>query len=133
MFRTTLALKMPTTRSSGRLLVSASQASTRADADSTTKRKASTSPKKTGIKKSRSNDSRATEAIRAANSLPPSRANSNAELALQKVSVALPAVLPFSFQEAKEHLISADDRFQDLFDRLACKPFEHLEQVHPFR
>jgi len=45
----------------------------------------------------------------------------------------VPAVLTFSFEEAKAHLIRVDHRFQDLFFRLRCKPFETLEQVHPFR
>jgi len=42
-------------------------------------------------------------------------------------------VLPFDFEEAKQHLINTDARFEDLFSKLPCKPFEHLEQVHPFR
>ncbi|KAF8798732.1 DNA glycosylase [Phlegmacium glaucopus] len=45
----------------------------------------------------------------------------------------VPAVLTFDFQEAKRHLIQADHRFEDLFQRMTCKPFEHLEQAHPFR
>ena len=45
----------------------------------------------------------------------------------------VPAVLTFDFQEAKRHLIHADHRFEDLFLRMTCKPFEQLEQVHPFR
>ena len=45
----------------------------------------------------------------------------------------VPAVLTFSFEEAKQHLISADPRFEDVFRRLKCKPFEHLERVDPFR
>ena len=45
----------------------------------------------------------------------------------------VPAVLTFDFQEAKKHLIKADHRFEDLFQRMTCKPFEQLEQVHPFR
>lgn len=45
----------------------------------------------------------------------------------------VPAVLTFDFQEAKRHLIQADHRFEDLFQRMTCKPFEQLEQVHPFR
>lgn len=45
----------------------------------------------------------------------------------------MPAVLTFDFQEAKRHLIHADHRFEDLFQRMTCKPFEQLEQVHPFR
>lgn len=43
------------------------------------------------------------------------------------------AVLTFSFEDAKAHLISVDPRFAELFGRLKCKPFEHLDQVHPFR
>ena len=45
----------------------------------------------------------------------------------------VPAVLTFDFQEAKRHLIQADHRFEDLFQKLTCKPFEQLERVHPFR
>ena len=45
----------------------------------------------------------------------------------------VPAVLTFDFQEAKRHLIEADHRFEDLFQRMTCKPFEQLERVHPFR
>lgn len=45
----------------------------------------------------------------------------------------VPAVLTFDFQEAKRHLIQADHRFEDLFQRMTCKPFEQLEPVNPFR
>ncbi|KAF8157021.1 DNA glycosylase [Crassisporium funariophilum] len=45
----------------------------------------------------------------------------------------VPAVLTFDFEEAKNHLIRVDHRFEDLFKRMKCKPYEHLEQVHPFR
>ncbi|KAF4621205.1 hypothetical protein D9613_000671 [Agrocybe pediades] len=45
----------------------------------------------------------------------------------------VPAVLTFDFQEAKNHLIGVDHRFEDLFNKMKCKPFEQLEQVHPFR
>ncbi|KAG2015537.1 hypothetical protein CC2G_008801 [Coprinopsis cinerea AmutBmut pab1-1] len=45
----------------------------------------------------------------------------------------VPAVLSFDFNEAMRHLITVDPRFQDLFDRMPCRPFEQLEQVHPFR
>ncbi|KAI0076123.1 hypothetical protein K474DRAFT_1663375 [Panus rudis PR-1116 ss-1] len=44
----------------------------------------------------------------------------------------LPAELTFSFEEAKQHLISQDKRFEALFSRLKCKPFERLERVDPF-
>ncbi|KAI1794193.1 DNA glycosylase [Ganoderma leucocontextum] len=45
----------------------------------------------------------------------------------------VPAVLTFSFEDAKRHLISADPRFDDIFNRVSCKPFEQLERVDPFR
>ncbi|KAK0461119.1 DNA glycosylase [Desarmillaria tabescens] len=47
--------------------------------------------------------------------------------------VLIPAQLSFSFEDAKQHLISADPRFEDIFGKLKCTPFEVLEQVHPFR
>ncbi|KAJ2922743.1 hypothetical protein H1R20_g14355, partial [Candolleomyces eurysporus] len=45
----------------------------------------------------------------------------------------VPAVLSFDFEQAKNHLINVDSRFQDLFSKMSCRPFEQLEQVHPFR
>ena len=45
----------------------------------------------------------------------------------------VPAVLTFSFEDAKRHLISVDPRFEEVFNRVQCKPFEHLERVDPFR
>jgi DNA-3-methyladenine glycosylase II len=45
----------------------------------------------------------------------------------------LPAKLIFSLEDAKDHLVRADRRFRDVFSRLPCKPFETLENVHPFR
>ncbi|KAF9478600.1 DNA glycosylase [Pholiota conissans] len=45
----------------------------------------------------------------------------------------VPATLAFNFEEAKKHLINVDYRFEDLFSKMKCRPFEHLEQVHPFR
>ncbi|KAF9071713.1 DNA glycosylase [Rhodocollybia butyracea] len=47
--------------------------------------------------------------------------------------VLVPAQLSFDFDEAKKHLIKEDPRFEVLFDRLSCKPFERLETVLPFR
>ncbi|PPQ67302.1 hypothetical protein CVT25_005886 [Psilocybe cyanescens] len=40
----------------------------------------------------------------------------------------VPAVLSFDFEEAKRHLIQVDQRFEELFVKMQCKPFEHLEQ-----
>ncbi|KAI0363335.1 DNA glycosylase [Pilatotrama ljubarskyi] len=45
----------------------------------------------------------------------------------------VPAVLTFSFEAAKRHLIGVDPRFEDVFRRVKCRPFEHLERVDPFR
>ena len=45
----------------------------------------------------------------------------------------LPAVLTFPFDEAKLHLIKVDPRFEDIFSKLKCRPFENLERVDPFR
>ncbi|KAI0087997.1 DNA glycosylase [Irpex rosettiformis] len=54
-------------------------------------------------------------------------------LAESALETLVPAVLTFSFEEAKRHLIKEDHRFGDIFDLVHCKPFEHLEQVDPFR
>jgi DNA-3-methyladenine glycosylase II len=53
--------------------------------------------------------------------------------ASNEASIMVPAVLTFSFEEAKQRLINVDHRFEDLFSKMPCKPFEHLEHVHPFR
>jgi DNA-3-methyladenine glycosylase II len=45
----------------------------------------------------------------------------------------LPAVLSFSYEDAKSHLIRADQRFEAIFQRLPCRPFVQLERVEPFR
>jgi DNA-3-methyladenine glycosylase II len=45
----------------------------------------------------------------------------------------VPAILSFDFEVAKKHLIDADARFEDVFAKMQCKPFEQLDQVHPFR
>ena len=47
--------------------------------------------------------------------------------------IMVPAKLSFSFEHARMHLIRADPRFEDVFERMKCKPFEHLEQFDPFR
>jgi DNA-3-methyladenine glycosylase II len=45
----------------------------------------------------------------------------------------VPAVLAFNFEAGKKHLIGVDPRFEGLFRKVECRPFEILEQVHPFR
>ncbi|QRV94235.1 HhH-GPD superfamily base excision DNA repair protein [Ceratobasidium sp. AG-Ba] len=47
--------------------------------------------------------------------------------------VMIPAVLSFSFDEAKSHLIKTDTRFGTIFAELPCRPFEHLEAIDPFQ
>lgn len=51
----------------------------------------------------------------------------------QDGSGLVPAVLTFSFEDAKLHLTGVDHRFKDLFNKMECKPFQQLERVHPFR
>ena len=45
----------------------------------------------------------------------------------------VPAELSFSFEEAKQHLIKADTRFQDVFATAICTPYQKLDRVEPFR
>lgn len=88
----------------------------------------------------------ATELVKDAQKIPkPDIVNDKAEIAITASASAnadveddpetdfVPAVLTFNFDHAKEYLIQVDNRFEDLFSRMPCKPFEHLEQVHPFR
>lgn len=49
------------------------------------------------------------------------------------VQHVLPAALCFSFEAARGHLINADSRFRDIFNKLPCRPFQHLESADPFR
>lgn len=49
------------------------------------------------------------------------------------VDTLVPAVLTFSLKAAKEHLIGVDRRFEAIFNKLSCKPYENLEQFHPFQ
>ncbi|TFY63150.1 hypothetical protein EVJ58_g3421 [Rhodofomes roseus] len=53
--------------------------------------------------------------------------------AAEDAPALVPAVLTFSFEEAKQYLIGVDRRFEEVFRRVKCKPFEHLERVDPFR
>ena len=60
-------------------------------------------------------------------------ATSNASTLSEEEPGLVPAILTFSFEDAKQHLINVDHRFEDLFTKMACRPFQHLETVHPFR
>jgi hypothetical protein len=45
----------------------------------------------------------------------------------------VPAELSFDFEDAKTHLIGVDKRFEEVFARLKCRPFEDLTGIDPFR
>jgi DNA-3-methyladenine glycosylase II len=45
----------------------------------------------------------------------------------------VPAELSFSFEGAKQHLVEADTRFQDVFTTAVCTPYQKLDRVEPFR
>ncbi|KII92390.1 hypothetical protein PLICRDRAFT_37164 [Plicaturopsis crispa FD-325 SS-3] len=91
--------------------------------------KASESATKPAAKRVRSNAAAKPVQVQVA---PPAIAsNGNSNVAESETFV--PAVLTFSFKDAKEHLIEADHRFEEIFRKMTCKPFEQLEIVHPFR
>ncbi|KAH7888820.1 DNA glycosylase [Phlebopus sp. FC_14] len=116
---------MPQTRAATRL-------STTTPSKSTAKRKAEPTPPSNTprAKKSKSTTTEAVlpQAANAAASVPPPAASTG-----QNEEALVPAVLGFSFEDAKAHLVNVDSRFAGLFARLKCKPFEYLEQAHPFR
>lgn len=123
---------MPTTRSASRQLANA--ASLLSSAAPGSKRKASTTavPKtaaRQSVKKPRTLPAKEEQPGDSPPKIPvlkPIHANGNPP-------ALLPAKLSFSFEDAKKQLIDADPRFEDIFLKLPCRPFEHLEQVDPFR
>ncbi|KAG6907658.1 hypothetical protein DXG01_007862 [Tephrocybe rancida] len=126
---------MRTTRSTSRAQAPTAAASTLA---SEGKRKIEEEPKEP-IKK-RARVAKATPAEQkskpapvAATATEPSTATAVASNDAARAHPMVPAVLTFSFEEGKKHLISVDHRFDDLFSKMQCKPYEHLETVHPFR
>ncbi|KAI9463558.1 DNA glycosylase [Lactarius psammicola] len=114
---------MPATRSATRARAAASAARTLPVAD------AKRPPKRQDpVVTKRSQKAPGTTKVTAAEEIPrPLIPPSGEELA------PLPAELTFSLEEAKNYLIQADYRFGDVFSRLACKPFERVEGIHPFR
>lgn len=48
-------------------------------------------------------------------------------------ATVIPPQLSFSLDEAKAHLIAADNRFEEMFANVKCKPFEILEPLDPFK
>ena len=100
------------------------------------KRKASSATKETVQKRLRANKSTSPRPADKEKKAP--HTSSPAREHIEPIPTAdgeelVPAVLTFSFEDAKAHLISADPRFGDIFNRVSCKPFEELERVDPFR
>ncbi|KAJ8596603.1 DNA glycosylase [Rhizopogon salebrosus TDB-379] len=128
----TLRFIMPVTRSSTRSAPSTPVGGSNFESGSL-KRKAAgepTTPKKAHRKTKLSKSSTAATPLTSDTFIPPPPPP------LQNTpekDTLVPAVLTFSFEEAKAHLIRTDHRFEDVFAKLRCKPFEFLEQVHPFR
>lgn len=96
------------------------------------KRKAPAAPKKAPAKKARS------QVDDASKMPPPPPPAQNGEI-LKAIpaqggrKTLVPAKLTFDLEEAKNHLIDADARFEDIFSRMPCRPYERLEQIDPFR
>jgi hypothetical protein len=65
--------------------------------------------------------------------VPASPASSDATTPPDAANDLIPAALSFDFDSARKHLIKVDARFGDLFMRMRCRPFEHIEAVDPFR
>ncbi|TFK20967.1 DNA glycosylase, partial [Coprinopsis marcescibilis] len=131
--------EMPTTRSSSRLNAKppqetqdqvVPQALTKIQsATPKGKRKISTAKTKTPTAKK----SRTTSATDDSAQQEGTAATVPVNVANTKDDTPVPAVLSFDFEDAMEHLVNADSRFQDLFEKMTCRPFEQLEAVHPFR
>lgn len=48
-------------------------------------------------------------------------------------SNVIPGQLTFSYEDAKAHLIAADNRFVTMFEHVKCAPFESVEAMDPFK
>jgi DNA-3-methyladenine glycosylase II len=65
---------------------------------------------------------------------PPAKRQKTAPVAAAASSgTRLPATLTFNFENAKQHLIDLDVRFERIFRAVKCRPFEELEEIDPFR
>lgn len=121
---------MPATRSATRAAANnVNPPNTDGVVQSSPKRKASTAGKAPRSKKPRSNVAEETpaatpEIVQILPVIPP---------AAGAPPTVLPAALCFSFEDAKGHMIGVDERFQDVFEKNQCKPFEELDRVEPFR
>ncbi|KAH6913830.1 DNA glycosylase [Coprinopsis sp. MPI-PUGE-AT-0042] len=126
---------MASTRSSARLASRAASTLVEAETEvvaSKGKRKSSNAAPKTPAAKKSKTTSKAADAATPQPRAPLAVISSTVAVS-GTTDTPVPAVLTFDFEEAMQHLIDVDSRFQDLFDKMPCKPFEHLEQLHPFR
>ncbi|EIN12006.1 DNA glycosylase [Punctularia strigosozonata HHB-11173 SS5] len=99
----------------------------------TTKRKADGSPVKGTPKRSRAGNEDAAASPKSILKPSPSPGPTAQRASLEPEGELVPAVLTFSFEGAKRHLISVDGRFADVFAKMKCRPFQNLERVDPFR
>ncbi|TFK54336.1 DNA glycosylase [Heliocybe sulcata] len=99
-------------------------------------------PKKAVTKRKAPGDAATAKAKKARNTATAKEESAHKAPTVQPVTATLqggatqtfvPAVLTFSFEDAKKRLFGVDPRFEDVFNRLKCKPFEHLERLDPFR
>ena len=135
-----LTVAMPTTRSASRaaaVSVASAPESKIASGEGGATKSAATKRKQPATKTKGS--AQASKKSRSANGdATPSKAQASANTSSSTARdgtppVLVPATLTFSFEDAKKHLIAADHRFEGVFSRMKCRPFEHLEQVDPFR
>ncbi len=88
-------------------------------------------PAESPTKKRRTNNGPPEQAIASSSTINPATAQTASTT--QPHHPLLPGTLSFDFQTAKSQIISHDARFERVFDKLKCKPFENLEAVDPFR
>jgi DNA-3-methyladenine glycosylase II len=130
---------MPVTRSAARAatgVVAKIETAAKAFASSTTKKRKAEVVEKTTVKKQRASKKTTEKATQDSEKINQAQqpVAPNASLTLtSSAPTFLPAKLSFSFHEAKTHLISADPRFEDVFNKMKCRPYEHLERIDPFR
>ncbi len=125
---------MPATRSSARIAAQTTAAPSGGVEAKTPsrKRKPESTLTKENVKKMATPDRLAKSTVQGPNAQTGSSQTAEFTNADEEISL-IPAVLTFDYEEAKKHLIEVDHRFEDLFVKMKCKPFEHLERVHPFR
>ncbi|GLB37107.1 putative DNA glycosylase [Lyophyllum shimeji] len=125
---------MPTTRSSTRAQALNGNGTPVTSTNGEKRKLDSETPKTPNQKRARvAKGPSSTREVEAQTSAPQANASINVSSISAGALPLVPAVLTFSFDDAKKHLIGVDRRFEDVFGKMPCKPFEHLERVHPFR